>query len=358
MELNMSIVLPKLSSQPSYKLSSKNKKLHDFLHNRVLSLSITDHLDTFIDELTLSFDNRSFKANLFIPPPNFGKTLELKLGYPPLLTDMGSFYIDSLNVATPPSMLNVTAKSINLLKGFLDKQTEAWKNPNEEEEKTIADVIKSIAKKYQLSTEIGEGYQDVPLQEYQYVESDIHFLSRLAKQYNAYFKIKQNKIIFKEYDNLKKDIKNKFPIILDNSNISSCQVEKQEADNYHSALAYWYDYDSASYCLETYPSGQENSEKIKSNIKSTGSNKKFTIREIFSLKEEAHYAAKAKYRQLARNKQIINLKCIGDSNLSTGKTLQLVGLQNEINGDWIIKHINHNYNASGFTTSINAYRFN
>ncbi|MCZ6913066.1 MAG: contractile injection system protein, VgrG/Pvc8 family [Rickettsia endosymbiont of Ixodes persulcatus] len=239
-------ITPTFSSQPSYELSSKHKKLNAFLHERVLSVSIADHLDTYIDELTLSFDNRSFK-DLFIPPPDFGKHLSLKLGYPPMLTNMGSFYIDSWNVSTPPSKINITAKSINLLQGFFDQKTEVWQGSGEEK-KTIAQVIKTIAKNYKLMPKISESYEKKTIEEYQYVESDINFISRLAKQYNAYFKIKQNKLFFKEYSL----IKNISFILLNNNNLLSYQVEQQEADNYTSVHANWYDYENASIHLEIY----------------------------------------------------------------------------------------------------------
>ncbi len=356
MELNMNITLPKLSSQPSYELRSENKKLNNFLHNRVLSLSITDHLDTYIDELTLSFDNRSFN-DLFIPPPDFGKDLNLKLGYSPSLKNMGNFYIDSWNVSTPPATINITAKSINLLLGFFDQKTEIWQG-SENKKKPIAQVIKTIAKNYQLATEISESYEKKTIEEYQYVESDINFISRLAKQYNAYFKIKQNKIFFKEYDSLRKNKKTTAYVKLNVNNIMSYQVQKQEADNYTSVHANWYDYETASLSLETYPSDSASPEKSAKPIKTVTPEKIFTIRKIFPFKGEAQSAAEAKYWLLNRNKEILNVKSVGDIDLSTGKTLQISKLQKEIDGsNWIMQHVNHNFDSSGFTSSINAYRY-
>ena len=340
---------PQFYSQPSFEISSKNKLLNHFLQTRLLSLSIEDNLETYIDQLTLSFDNRSFGANQFIPHPNTGKDLLLKLGYLPLLKNMGNFYIDTWSVSAPPATLQITAKSIDLTKGFFNQQTEVWQRNATEEKKTVADVIEAIAKNHSLTTQISPIYSNETIQEYQYVESDIHFLSRLAKQYNAFYKIKANKLTFMEYDELKKNNNPLIQISLTPSSTMHWQVQHQEGENYTRVEAYWYNYDTASYQLESYPLANQQTmispEKI------------FTLREIFSIKEEANYACKAKFRLLARNKQIISLQCLGNPELSTGKNLQLKQFQSEINGNWILDSIHHNLDNRGFTSNIHAYRY-
>lgn len=345
--------LTKLYSQPSYEISSKNKLLNSFLQNRLLSLSIDDHLDTYIDQLTLSFDNRRFKSNQSIPPPQSGKNLHLKLGYLPLVKDFGDFYIDSWSVSAPPATLQITAKSIDITQAFFNQQTQIWKKETQETEKTIADVVKTIAKKHNLKLEISPVYEKTTVQEYQYVESDIHFLSRLAKQYNAFHKIKQNKLFFKEYDELNSLSNKKNTVVLTPKNISSWQVTHQEGENYTCVQAYWYDYDNAIYRLESFPAIADS----KSVPATPAIEKKFTIREIFSIQEEARYATKAKYRLLARNKQIITMKSIGNPKLGTGKNLQIKQFQDEINGHWIIQRIQHTFDSGGYVSNVNAYRY-
>jgi uncharacterized protein len=346
--LNMKIA--KLYSQPSFEMSSKNKLLNRFLQTRLLNLRIDDNLTTYIDQLTLSFDNRSFNSNQFIPTPNSGKDLHLKLGYLPAMKDMGNFYIDSWTVSAPPATLQVTAKSIDLTKGFFNQQTEVWQTSASEEKKTMTRVIEAIAKKYGLTTQISAIYNDEMIQEYQYVESDIHFLSRLAKQYNAFYKIKANKLIFMEYDELKANKKWQIQVSLSPQNTQHWQVQHQEGENYTRVEAYWYDYDTASYQQESYPQANNQTTAL-------AGEKKFTIREIFSIKEEANYACKAKFRLLARNKQIITLQCLGNPELATGKILTLKQFQSEINGNWILDSIQHQFDSRGFISHIHAYRY-
>lgn len=283
--------------QPSYEVYSKHNKLNLILHNRIISLKIIDTINDDIDQLNITFDNRRLSNNLFIPTPEMGKEFNLKLGYVSQLKDFGSFYINSWYISTPPSIFHITAASINLTLDFFNQKNKIWKSNEENNKLTVHQVITEIAQNHQLEPIISEIYNEKIIQDYQYIESDLQFLSRIAKSYNAFLKIRNKNLIFKNYEELENDLIHSIPISMEK--IITLQITQQERVNYQSVQAYWYNYDKATYCLEVYPNNLLNTDPD-----NLSSNKVFTIKEIFSIQEKAKIAIKAKFDYLIRKKKI------------------------------------------------------
>ena len=124
----------------------------------------------------------------------FSDTAELWLGYASSnVWHIGTFTVQSVSVGAFESTIKATSTNFN--SGIKEKQNIAHKN------KSIKNIVEQIAKKrgLKLRCDIDEDIAYI----HQHDESDLHFLTRVAKDSNAIFKIKKDELIFVNRDNTK-----------------------------------------------------------------------------------------------------------------------------------------------------------
>lgn len=166
------------------------------------SIQLTDENGTATDELQLKFDG-SFSR------PSYKDEIKVWLGY----KESGLYFCGTFLVQTTTQTklsLTVKATSTNFTANLKEKVNISYENL------ALKDLVSKIASKHGLRVKADFG--DVFLKHIsQTNESDLHFLDRLAKDYNATFNIKNNTLIF-----IKKT-KSDLPIF---------SIDKDEAENY------------------------------------------------------------------------------------------------------------------------------
>ncbi len=323
---------------PGYQLLFDGLPL-SLLENRLKSLQIENTIEGDIDQITLSFDDRPIALGQHIPIPPIGTTVLAWLGSGPLLISMGTFYVDSWAISMPPAELALTAKSINFKGTFFDQQTKTW------EKMSLQMLVESLAAKHALLPFVSEEYAEVQIQELQDVESDANFLSRLAKKYNAFFKVAQEKLLFLQYNTFQTmsgQILGSVPLLPVET--MNWHVSYKETQEFGQVTTKWYDQQLATYQSCVYPP-VATSKKI------------YQLRKTFGSESEAYYAAKSKYESLERDKEYIQIECNGNASLTAGGQIALTGFRGEVDGIWVVTRVTHTLNAQGFRSQVHAYRF-
>lgn len=121
----------------------------------------------------------------------FTDTAELWLGYASSnVWHVGTFVVQSVTVGAFQSTIKATSANFN--NGLKEKNNTVYKA------KSIKKIVEEIATRQGLKSRCNvEGSLEYLLQQN---ENDIHFLTRLAKDSNAIFKIKKNELIFVSRD--------------------------------------------------------------------------------------------------------------------------------------------------------------
>ena len=95
----------------TYKILAGQTDMNAAIHNRLLSLDLTDEAGYQSDSLEIRLDDRDGKIKL----PRRGVTLDVRLGFKEVgLAEMGLFTVDEVEVKGPPATLTVRARSADL----------------------------------------------------------------------------------------------------------------------------------------------------------------------------------------------------------------------------------------------------
>lgn len=188
------IELNKGVDAPYVQLTLSDADITNDVSPNLLTLSYTDYLDGMSDELTVSFyDERDQWINAWWPKQ--GDLLSLQLGYFQALQKFGDFELDEIAYRHPPSVITLRALSTGLSKSNRTLKAKAYENT------TLSGIVKTIAKRMKLKL-TGKIKEVSITRATQYQESDVAFLTRLAREYGHSFKIVKDKLVFTPIDEL------------------------------------------------------------------------------------------------------------------------------------------------------------
>ena len=301
--------------------------LSQVANDRVLSISVSDQAGIKSDSCSIKFDDRDY---LLETPPT-GLRIKVFLGWDDSgLVYLGLFEIDEVRFSeTQARTMDVTARAqYHENSNVKAPKTQAW------DELTLGAIASEIAGRNGYSAEVdgflaGIWYDHVDQAE----ESDIHFLSRLAEQYDAYAKFSDGKLLLKP-----RAVTNGSISVVNNEGVSISGTLNRR-NKYKAVKAFWHDSHAA---------------RRKSEVAGAG-DPMFEIRHTFESKEKAKLAAAAKLGQFERGTgSVDNLVIPGEPNARAEMDLILSGFRPDLNKKWVIRQVSHSYGNGGFSTTLQA----
>lgn len=188
---------------PVFRVTANDKDITAALQTRFTEMTITDETgfvsDTFEVVLTDTDD-----ANPIKRPPT-GAELGVWIGYNGTMTYKGTFIADEIELSDAPGRMIIRAHAApydQTPKGKLDFQTQktrSWPTGT-----TIGAMVSKMAAEHGMTGATSPELANVQLPHIdQTAESDINFLIRLAKRYDAIAKPAGGKLIFAKRGNAK-----------------------------------------------------------------------------------------------------------------------------------------------------------
>lgn len=166
---------------PSYKVLANGIDVTATLQENTSSIQLIDEANEEADQLTITVAGA-------IARPNADDVLQLWMGYGVQLIYFGSFVVQE-TTKTDDYALSISATGVNFSSELKLKRSITYENI------TLKDICSQVAKRHDLK--LKSDYEDITVKSLaQDKESDIHFLNRLAKEYNAIFNIKNDTLIF------------------------------------------------------------------------------------------------------------------------------------------------------------------
>ena len=316
---------------PDFKVITNTIDITAILKDRLISLRVTDEAGIKSDTVEIQLDDRDNR----IQWPVIGEELTIFLGYNNTqLANVGRYIIDEISHAGPPDTLTIRGKATDTIKSIKAPKTRSW------DKVLLGDIIKTIAAEHDVTPRIAEVLANININhEDQTEESDLHFLTRLAKKNGAIAKLANKSLIIAVEGDSKAVSGKNLPIInLNKKNVIQHRLTQAERGKYKTVIAHWHDTQAAKKIPITAGEGKPS----------------FTIRYDYSDAEEARRAAEAKLKALNRGSATLSLTLIGDTRLQAEGVLQLDNFREPINSEWLIKHVEHQLNNSGFTTRLDA----
>lgn len=328
--------------KPDYRVFANDSDITESIKNRVTSITITDEIGTQSDACTIELADPLEEVS---PPPQ-GAVLRVYLGYENQIRDMGSYFVDSVEVSGPPDKIKIEAKA----SPFVDSQaggvtalqtrkTRSFPNPT-----TISTLVQTIAKEHGMTAEVESSIADIALGHLdQTDQSDIDFLTRSVIDKNVTIKPADKKIIAVPRSQAKRTTGASVPSVhLTKIDVSTWSIKVAQRQRYDKVTTKWHDLSTGE-------------EKKFSFGKESGT--VFIDPKLYQNEDQAKRAAQSQGEESARNGVEISIKMAGRSDLFAEGRLTLSGFRSVINGDWCIKKVTHTINNSGFSTTLDCQAF-
>lgn len=318
--------------KPVFKIELDGKDITARLARHIISQSLSDKRGMKADDLTLTFEDTEQKLTL--PAP--GRKIKYWLGYEETgLVFKGVFVIDEIEHSGAPDRISVKATSADFTAGLKTKKETYYENT------TLGDIISIIAGLHDLKQSVTDILAANSIDHLtQTNESDLNFLSRLAKDRGAFFAVKNETIIFCEESASKTasglDLP---PFPLDRRDTSGHRfTERTRKNKFTGAKAAWYQIPLSEKTWEI--EGTDDQCKALSNM--------------FPDADQAKAAAKSEYARLQRGELTMNINLsMGNPALIPETPVTLTGFKSNMTAvAWVIKSVNHTLDTNGLNTVI------
>lgn len=304
--------------KPNFRILANDNDVTHHIAKNLIDITIKDEIGDISDEMTLRIYG-DFKR------PKYKDVLKLYLGYETLWY-CGSFAVQSSE--RTESTTTITATGVDFSGGLKVKKNRAW------EKLSLKEIVEKIAKENGLGVQADFGEIKITYAA-QHNISDLAFLKKFAKDFDAVFNVKDNQLIF-----LHKGSKEIIPIsVVDLKECSSYCIKHCNKTLYGSCKAIWHD-------------TKENT--IKEVVVGSGEGEQIKIEGSFKTAAEAKEKAQAKLKR-ANATTITGTLQIYGSKIYAGGVLSLVNA-GEDDGEYNIKAAEHTLSQEGFTTSLEFER--
>lgn len=174
--------------KPIYKLVVDGKDITSGVRGRLIGLTLTDNRGFESDRLEITLDDSDGRLAI----PTRGAEIRVAFGWADTgLVDKGSYTIDGIGHSGSPDILTIRANSAELRSGLTTQRERSWHDVS------LGDIVCTIADECDITPSIPDSLAEQAIDHVdQTNESAVNLLTRLAKLFDAFATIKDNKLLF------------------------------------------------------------------------------------------------------------------------------------------------------------------
>lgn len=317
----------------AFRLTANDKDITATIAARFRSLRLTDESGLSSDTLEVTLADHDPQNRIQRPPK--GAELELWLGYDDQVQRMGLFVCDEFERGGWPGYVTIRARAAvydQTTKGKTDLQSQkrrSWPNGTR-----LGDMVAKIAKEHAMEPAVAPALASIALPHTaQTEESDLSFLLRILKNYDAIVKPAGGKLVVAKRGDSKSIGGAELPTVkLDATDVTDWHVNQSERETGGTVVAYWH-----------------STAQSKRNEISLGSGDPVKrIRHFFPTEDAATQAAQAELDKRKRQQNRFSGSLPGRVDLMAEATLVLSGFgADDVDGEWLIKRVEHELDAAG-----------
>lgn len=317
--------------QPDFRIIADEQDITEVIRDRLLSLRLTDESGTQSDALEIQLDDR----DAVIEWPTHGAELVVSLGdSKENLVAMGVYTVDEIEHAGPPQTLMIRAKAADMRASLKAPKSRSW------DSLSLGDLVRTIAAEHELEPKVSEALDRFALEHLdQTDESDLHLLTRLARENGAVAKPVAGNLVFVSKGEARSvtgqaiDTLEVLP-----THLQRHQFTQAERGKYSAVKAFWHDANNAE----------------KQSIIVGDGEPVFAIRHTYSDAQQATVAASAKLKSLMRGTATLSLTLLGNPLVQAEGKLRVGGIRDPVNCEWVVTRVEHQLDASGLQTRCDA----
>ena len=172
---------------PDFSVTLDGQDLTSTIKPRLVSLTLTETRGDEADQLDIVLDDSDGQLAI----PGKGVMIQLLMGWRDTgLVDKGTFKVDEVSHGGTPDLLTLRGRSAPMMDALRTRNERSW------HQMTIRDIVGTIAAEHRLTPRVGS-FGDTMIDHIdQTNESDISFLNRLGKRFDAVATVKKNALLF------------------------------------------------------------------------------------------------------------------------------------------------------------------
>lgn len=314
---------------PDFHLVVDGRDITPAVDPRLISLTLNEARGGEADQLELEISDHD--GDLAVPPKDARITLALGWAGKPLV-DKGSFLVDEVEHSGTPDRLTIRARSADMLREMRVRSETSWHDT------TIGAIVNTIAARHGLTPRVDSELAATPVAHIdQTHESDLHFLTRLARQHDAVATVKNKRLLFLPINSTKSSTGQAMPAAtITRSDGDQHRYHSADRHAYSGVRAYWHDPGKAE--KRSVLAGTEEREK--------------KLKDTYASEADALAAAKAEQQRVERGKATMELTlALGRPELAPQTEVQARGFKPEIDATpWLVVKLTHSLGDGGLTT--------
>lgn len=318
-------------AQSDYRINVDGRDITAQVDPRLISLTLTECRGGEADQLELVLDDAD--AQLELPPK--GAVITVQIGWRgQALADKGSFVVDEIEHSGAPDQLHIRARSADMIDALKVRAEKSW------HQTTVGEILDEVAKQHGL-TPCVEG--KLALQAIDHIdqthESDLNFVTRLARRYDAVATVKKGRLLFLPINGTTSST---------GESLAAVKISRADGDNhrfhtadreaYSGVRAYWHD------------TGKAQRRGVLVGV--SGNAKR--LRDTYANEQDALAAAKAEWQRIQRGAATLELTlALGRPELMPQTPVRVTGFKPAINAiPWLTLKTAHSLSESGLTTRV------
>ena len=322
-----------LKARPDFRIAIGDQDLTARVRDRMSSLAVTDNSGEESDQLEIVLDDRGNA----IESPRRGAVLSVSIGYVgDGLYHMGRFTVDEVEPQGPPDLLIIRAKAADMREGFKAQRSRAFRQT------TIGAIVAGIAAEHGLTAATAPALAGIAIPHRdQSNESDLHFLTRLGRDFGAVAAPKDGKLLFVPVSTGVTASGASLDVVtLARADLTRWRGISADRESQGAVRARYRDAGAGRTRFATAGSGQP--------VK--------TLRSLYRDQATAKAAAEADLMRAKGASNGVELTLPGRPSILAQTPIEISGLRADLSGRWIARTVQHviDFGGDGFNTTITA----
>lgn len=320
--------------QADYRITLNGRDISRMFAPNLISLTLSESRSEEPDMLDIVLDDS--KGAFAIP--NRGADIKVAIGWvgDPLI-DKGTFTVDEVEHSGAPDILTIRAKSASMTNAMHERREMSWHG------QTIGAIVKAIATRNSLTPVVVKPLADTLIDHIdQTHESDMSFLTRLARRYDAVMNVKDRNLLFMPIGKGTTASGKALPVLnLTRRDGDSHRYHVSQRENYAAVRAHWHS--NAKGKRQSVVIGGESNRNVKA------------LPEEYASEAEARAAAQAEYARTQRGQATFDYHlALGRADLFPELPVTVSGFKPDIDATpWLVKSVRHTLSAdAGFTSEL------
>ncbi|MFM2041540.1 MAG: hypothetical protein RLY86_116 [Pseudomonadota bacterium] len=320
---------------PSYRILVEDQDVTASLAGQLQSLKVTDRLGTDSDECELTVTDPAGAIVL----PRRGVVMRPAIGWlGQALVQLGRYEVDEVEHSGPPDQVRVKGRPAGLKGKIAEPRDHSWHS------QTLGQILSSIASRHGLEPAVDERLGAIAIPHIDQIrESDLNFITRLAKDLDASGTVKEGRLVFVPAGTGRSARGRPLPAarLARQSGVSHSFTVTDRTVSATGAVAQWHDLASAQ--TQEVAAGKSEGTVIR-------------LRRLYPSQAEAAAAAQGALKQARRQQCEVTVSlATGRPELAAGQPLTLTGFRSEIDQvAWTIEEVTHTLTDQALTTSLKA----